>query len=88
MRSHTLGFNTEATRWVGVYLDTDLQFRVHKCLSLVKARKANDIVSEPRSTNKLEQSLIRRIQVVAVQAVTLYSVELWWPRQKVWCDDY
>lgn len=37
VRGHMLGFNTEVTCWLGVYLDTELQFKVHKNLLLEKS---------------------------------------------------
>lgn len=37
VRGYTLGFNTEATRCLGVYLNTGLHFRAYKNLSLEKA---------------------------------------------------
>lgn len=36
---HTMSFNTEDTRWLRVYLNSGLQFRVHKNLTLEKARR-------------------------------------------------
>lgn len=38
VRSHTLRFNTEATCWLRVYLNTGLQLKANKNLSLEKAR--------------------------------------------------
>lgn len=37
MCRHTMRFNKEATRWLGVYLNTELQFRADKNLILEKA---------------------------------------------------
>lgn len=76
VRDHTLGFNTEATGWLRVYLNTGLQFQAHNSLWLEKARKAEDRVRRLVSTNGLEPGLIRRIQVAAVQSVALYIAEL------------
>lgn len=36
VRGYMLGFNTKMTHWLRVYLDTGLQFRAHKNLSLEK----------------------------------------------------
>lgn len=36
VRGHIFGFNGVATQWLRVYLDTELQFRAHKNLSLEK----------------------------------------------------
>lgn len=30
VRGHIMKFNIEATQWLGIYIDLDLQFRVHK----------------------------------------------------------
>lgn len=76
MKVHTLGFNKEAIKWLGVYFNTDVQFRAHKNMSFEKARKVVDRFCWLRSTNGLEPDLIRNIQVAAVQAVTLYGAEL------------
>lgn len=62
----------------GVYLDMGLQFQAHKSLSLENARKAEDKVRQLKSKNGLKPSLIRRIQVEAVQVVALSGAELWW----------
>lgn len=29
VRKHTMSFNTQSTRWLRVYLDTELQFKAH-----------------------------------------------------------
>lgn len=42
VRGHSLGFNKEATRWLGVYLNTVLQSTAHKILSLENARKTEE----------------------------------------------
>lgn len=42
VRGHTMSFNSEATRYLKVYLDTGSQSRVHKYLSLEKARMVED----------------------------------------------
>lgn len=84
VRGHTLGFTTEATRWLVVYLDTGLQFQAQIRLPLKKMRKAEDRVRRLGRTNRLNPSLIRRIQMAAVQVVALYCAKLWWQGQKVW----
>lgn len=40
VRGHTIGCNVEATRWLGMYLNTVLQFWKHKNMSLQKAKRA------------------------------------------------
>lgn len=76
MRGCTMSFNTEATRWLGVYLDTELQFRVHKNRCLKKERKAENEVHELGRTSGLKPGLIRRIHMIAVKTVDLYGTEM------------
>lgn len=59
-----------------MYLDTSLQFRANKNLSLVKVRRVEASVHRLRSTNRLALGLIRKIQVAVVQTVALYGAEL------------
>lgn len=75
VRGHTLAFNTEAIKWLKVYLDTGLQFHAHRNLMFEKAQKAEDKVCQLESTSRHEPGLIRKIQLVAVQVVTLYGAE-------------
>lgn len=70
-------FNTEATRWLGVYLDTGLRFKAHKLLTLENARSTEDRIQRLEATRGLALELVRRIQVAAVQAVTVYGAEVW-----------
>lgn len=76
VKGYTLCFNTEVTRCLGVYLDTGFKVRARKILSLEKARRAKNRVCRLGSANGLAPGLIRKIQVAAVQAVTLYEAEL------------
>lgn len=74
---HTFEYNTEATRWLGVYLDTGLLLLSQKNHSLEKARWAVDKVRRLGSVNGLAPGLIQKIQLAAVEAVALYGAELW-----------
>lgn len=69
-------FNVEDTRWLGVYLETGLQFRAHNNISLKKAKRAVDNIGRLGPMHGIEPSLIRRIQVAAVLAVTLSETEI------------
>lgn len=77
VRGHTIGFNFETTRWLKMYLDTGLHFQAHKNISLEKARSAEDRVRKLGSTCGLEPRLLQRVEVAAVQAVTLYETRIW-----------
>lgn len=85
---HTIRFIIEATCWLRVYLDTGLQFQIHNNLSLEGLRQTEDRVCRLELANGLALDLRRNIQVAVVQAVALHSAELWWYRQKGWCENY
>lgn len=81
VRGHRMRFNFEATRWLGIYQETVLQFRVYKNISFEKAKHAEERVRRLGLTDGLELRLIRRVQVppvqvATVQAVALYRVEI------------
>lgn len=88
VRGYTTGFNVEATRWLGMYMDTDLQFRVHRNISLQKAKHTENRVQRLGSIYSLEPGLIRQVHVAAAQAVAVYGDEIWWHCQRSWYENY
>lgn len=70
---HNMRFYVKATRWLRMFLNTGIQFRVHKNISLEWAKRREDRVSRLGSTFGLEPELTKRVQMVAVQAVTQYG---------------
>lgn len=74
---YTMGFNVDAPKLLGRYLETGLQFRANKYISLEKAKCAEDIVRRLESTYGLEHGLIRRVQVAAVHGGALYGTEIY-----------
>lgn len=77
VRGYIIGFNTKGTRWLGVYLDTGLQYRVYNNHILKKDWKAEDTVWHLAATKGLVLVQVQRIQVAVVEAVTLYRAEVW-----------
>lgn len=73
---NTLGFNTKTVMWLRAYLDTELQFLVHKNVKQKKARRAKDRVGCMKSTRCPIRGLARKIQEAVVQKVELYSAEV------------
>lgn len=59
MCAYTIRFNTEATRRLGVYLATELQFRAHNNLNLEKVKKVKDRVRRLAVTKGLAPGLVR-----------------------------
>ncbi|KAL2012391.1 hypothetical protein VTN00DRAFT_5109 [Thermoascus crustaceus] len=79
---HQAPFKQEATRWLGIWLDTGLTLKKHYLTCLQKARSAEGRLKTLCHRQGLPPGLVRRIQVAAVQAVALYGAELWWQGQK------
>lgn len=82
IEGHLVIFNQEATRWLGIWLDTGLKLKAHYQTCLRKARTAEARVRTLCRQQGLSPGLVRRIQIAAVQAVALYGAELWWHGQK------
>ena len=75
-------FNKEATRWLGVWLDSQLKFTSHINERLRRARTAEIQIRGLTRTHGLMPGLVRRIQLAVVQSTALYGAELWWKGQK------
>ena len=75
-------FNNEATRWLGIWLDSQLKFTAHVNEKFQRACTAEIQIKGLTRTYGLAPALIRRIQIVVVQSIALYGAELWWKRQK------
>lgn len=75
-------FNKKPTRWLGVWLDSQLKFTSHVNERMTKARTAELRIKGLARSYGLAPELVRRIQIAAVQSVALYGAELWWKKQK------
>jgi len=80
--NHEVQYNKEATRWLGVWLDSMLTLNDHTKKTFAKARRAQSRVRSWMMKKALLPEGCQRIQVAAVQAVALYGAELWWKGQK------
>ena len=70
-------FKKDATRWLGIWLDSQLKFTAHINERLTKAKTAEIQVKRLSGTYGLAPGPVRRIQIAAVQSVALYGAELW-----------
>ncbi len=77
-----ISFNKEATRRLGVWLDSQLKFTSHINERVKRARTAEIQVKELTKSYGLVPSLVRRIQLSVVQSTVLYGAELWWKGQR------
>jgi hypothetical protein len=82
IQGHEVLFNSEATRWLGVWLDKGLTLKAYYHTCLRKTRRAEAQVQALCRGQGLSPGLVQRIQVAAVQVVALYGAELWWQGQK------
>lgn len=78
----TIYFKKEATRWLGVWLDSNPNFVFHVNERMKKAKAAEGQIKGLSKTYGLCPRLVQRIQIAAVQSVVLYRAELWWKGQK------
>ena len=71
-------FNSQATCWLGVWMDTHLTLKEHhnRCMKNVRAAEAR--LRTLTKTYGVVPERVRAIQVACVQAVALYGSELWW----------
>src|SRR5438046_5268739 len=79
---HLIRFNKEATRWLGIWLDSGLRFKEHHQKHMAKAHAAERRLQSLTGRYGLSAGNVRRIQIAAVQAVAIYGAELWWRGQK------
>jgi ribonuclease HI len=80
--NHEVQYNKEATRWLGVWLDSMLTLNDHTKKTFARARRAQARVRSLMVKKGLSPEGCQRIQIAALQAVALYGAELWWKGQK------
>ena len=78
----TIRFNQDATRWLGIWLDSGLNFGSHFRERLKRAKTVEAQIRGLTKIYGLPPALVQRIQIAAVQSVALYEAELWWKNQK------
>ena len=74
---HQLIFNPDATRWLGVWLDSGLNLKAHYQTCMHKTRAAEARVQCLCQSHGLAPGLVRQVQVAAAQSVALYGIEFW-----------
>jgi len=71
-------FNKEATRWLGVWLDSQLTLKEHHATRLKSGRNATTRLRRLTGKMGLSPMNCRRIMTACVQSVTMFGAELWW----------
>jgi hypothetical protein len=76
--SSVIRFNTQATRWLGGWMDVHLTFKEQHNRCMKKARAAEARLRTLTTTYGIVPESVRAVQVACIQAVALYGSELWW----------
>jgi hypothetical protein len=71
-------FNTEATLWLGFWMDAHLTFNEHHNRCMKQAQAAEVSLRTLTKTYRVVPESVSAGQVACVKAVTLYGSELWW----------
>jgi len=71
-------FNTEATRWLGIWLDSHLTLREHQGMMMKKGRKALARLKRLAGQMGLTSGNCRKVMTACVQSIAMYGTELWW----------
>ena len=78
MGQRLIHFNKQATRWLGVWLDSHLTLKEHHNVRLKKARVAQTRLRRLTGQIELSPESCRRVQAAWVQAAALFGAELRW----------
>ena len=78
VEGRTVHSNTQATRWLGVWLDSQLTLKDHHDVRMEKARNTQNRLRRLAGQVGLSPKSCRRVQAACVQAAALFGSELWW----------
>jgi len=79
----TVPFNKEATRWLGVWLDSQLSLRVHHATRLKQGNKAMTRLRRLTGKMGLSPDNCRKVMTACVQSAAMFGAELWWKGDQV-----
>jgi len=74
----TAPFNKAATRWLGVWLDSQLTLRDHQTTRLKEGHKAMARLRRLTGQMELSPGNCRKVMMACVQSVAVFRSELWW----------
>jgi len=70
--------NKDATRWLGVWLDSQLTLKEHHATRMKNGRKAMTRLSRRTGQMGLSPANCRKVVTACVQSVAMFGAELWW----------
>jgi len=71
-------FNSEATRWLGVWLDSQLTLKEHHAVRLKEGKKAMEWLHRLTGQMGLSPGNCCKVMTVCIQSVAMFRSELWW----------
>ena len=71
-------FNKEATRWLGVWLDSQLTLKEHHARRLKGGRNAKTRLRRLTGPLRLSPVNCWKVMTACVQSVAMFGAELWW----------
>jgi len=77
--SNSIPFNKEATRWLGIWLDSQLTLKDHHAIRLRDGKKAM-----ARLHQLTGQMGLLPVMMAFIQSVAMFGSELWWKGDHVW----
>jgi len=75
--TNTVPFN-EATRWLGVWLDSQLTLKDHHAIRLKDGKKAMARLRRLTGQMGLSSANCRKVMTACIQSVAMFGSELWW----------
>jgi hypothetical protein len=71
-------FNTAATRWLGVWLDSQLTLKGHHAIRLKEGKKALGRLRRLTGQMWLAPVNCQKVMTACIQSVAMFGSELWW----------
>jgi len=76
--ANTVPFNNKATRWLGVWLDSQLTLKDHHVIRLKNRKNAMARVRRLAGQMGLSPVNCRKAMMACIQSVAMFGSELWW----------
>jgi len=74
----TVPFSKEATRWLGVWLDSQLTLKGHHAVRMKEGRKAKARLHRLAGQRGLSPANCRKVMTACIQSAAMFGSELWW----------
>ena len=76
MGPNTVPFNKEATRWLGIWLDSQLALKEHHDIRTKKGKQAMTRLRRLTGQMGLSPANCRKVMMACVQSVAMFGAEL------------